>query len=542
MSGTRFARTGRCRFIVCLVVLISLLCMVAIYHSSQQQLDEAREQRLRCERQQEQLNEQLQNLAEQKYNQQKTLEQERNEQMKIRHSLEQKLKEVSALRSNEQTELRTRYDKLLQEHKLLKSEHYELVTECQKSKKELLESANAMEKKLQSARSEAEKERNVLNSEIALWQGKYNTLAAEKERLEGKSELQINNFEHIIADYQQHCDYKPDNTIIIKKIFNPPNKAQITSPQSRLDKSFKEQVPILPKPIEKIVESNDGDINYFPQVRQPITNQSIVSAGGSKISPLSSPRKMATTTSSKLEQFNLEASAPIKQINTSSTTSSGMPPLPLPPNVRKLPDNVAPIPANFDELLNEDRNANRNADALKKSDGHAAGVSQKNDNDDDANNNRYANAINDMEPKASHKEPVVLAALANAANEDSGAHEIKDNDFINDPNFNLPADEDKHFFDGGGKNEAAGGNADEKPKNDANDDVEGLPGAVDAGDIAVKNNNLLDTNNLNNEVAGDQGKEFPDELRLEENNEEDEDEDDYSNPAARQQGEQAIRN
>ncbi|XP_067634208.1 myb-like protein X isoform X4 [Eurosta solidaginis] len=469
MSGTRFARTGRCRFIVCLVVLISLLCMVAIYHSSQQQLDEAREQRLRCERQQEQLNEQLQNLAEQKYNQQKTLEQERNEQMKIRHSLEQKLKEVSALRSNEQTELRTRYDKLLQEHKLLKSEHYELVTECQKSKKELLESANAMEKKLQSARSEAEKERNVLNSEIALWQ-------------------------------------------------------------------------ILPKPIEKIVESNDGDINYFPQVRQPITNQSIVSAGGSKISPLSSPRKMATTTSSKLEQFNLEASAPIKQINTSSTTSSGMPPLPLPPNVRKLPDNVAPIPANFDELLNEDRNANRNADALKKSDGHAAGVSQKNDNDDDANNNRYANAINDMEPKASHKEPVVLAALANAANEDSGAHEIKDNDFINDPNFNLPADEDKHFFDGGGKNEAAGGNADEKPKNDANDDVEGLPGAVDAGDIAVKNNNLLDTNNLNNEVAGDQGKEFPDELRLEENNEEDEDEDDYSNPAARQQGEQAIRN
>lgn len=59
MSGTRFARTGRCRFLVCLGILVLTVGMVAIFHSSQVQLDETREQRLHCEQQQEALNERL---------------------------------------------------------------------------------------------------------------------------------------------------------------------------------------------------------------------------------------------------------------------------------------------------------------------------------------------------------------------------------------------------------------------------------------------------------------------------------------------------
>ncbi|XP_017474367.1 PREDICTED: uncharacterized protein DDB_G0284459 isoform X2 [Rhagoletis zephyria] len=592
MTGTRFARTGRCRFFVCLAVLTVMLCMVAIFHSSQQQLDETREQRLRCERQQEQLNEQLQNMAEQKYNQQKTLEQERNEQMEARHNLEQKLKELTILRTNEQMDVRVRYDKLQQTHKLLKSEHNELVAGCQKSKKQLLENTNGLEKKLQSVRSEADKEKNVLNGEITLWREKYNAILAEKERMEilldaagAKTEMQskIMQLEHKIAEYQQHCDYKPEITSHNDKPLSPPNTARNTSTQPRVEKSFSEQVRVSPglyhidikltnktqniasshanqsisatnnteftsksdadgtdpkilsKPIEKLGDGGDGYV--IAQIRQPPANQSAASVGSKAISPLSPPRKTGTTEASKSEHHVLEANAPVKQTNSSSTTSSGLPPLPMPPNPRKLPENVAPIPANFDLLLKDDRGGQK-ADNAKETDVDAAEEVQKNDNDE-ANNNRYANAINDMEPKASNKEAVFAAA--NAANEDSGAHEIKDNDFMNDQNFNLPANEDNNFFDGGGKNEAAG-NAGEKTKGDENDDDEGLAGAVDAGDIAVKNQNLLDTNNLNNEVVGDQGKEFPDELRLEENNEEDEDEDDYSNPAARQQGEQAIRN
>ncbi|XP_053966667.1 uncharacterized protein LOC128868504 isoform X3 [Anastrepha ludens] len=632
MTGTRFARTGRCRFFVCLAVLTLMLCMVAIFRSSQQQLDETREQRLHCERQQEQLNEQLQK---QKYNQQKTLEEERNEQMEARHNLEQKLKELTILRTNEQMDLSVRYDKLQQAHKLLKSEHNELVVECQKSKKDLLESTNGLEKKLQFVRSEADKEKNVLNGDITLWREKYNAMVVAKERLEAlldasgaQSELKskIINLERTVAEYQQHCDYKKDARNQNDIPLNMSDGAHNTSAQTRIEKSFNEQVRMSPGlyhidikltnktrsvvsshanqtisatnstkipsktnadgddpkvnvilkagsdivaggvgvdgaggflpylsrnnrslilnsvenfqilPIEKVVEGGESEGNVMAQIRQPPANHSAASVGGKMISPLSPPRKAATTEASKSEQHVLEANAPVKQTNSSSTTS-GLPPLPVPPNPRKLPENVAPIPANFDELLKEDR-ANQKADNAKEADVDAAEEVQKNDNDE-ANNNRYANAINDMEPKASHKEPVI--AGANAANEDSGAHEIKDNDFMNDQNFNLPPNEDNNFFDGGGKNEGVV-NTDEKPKGDDNDDDEGLAGAVDAGDIAVKNHNLLDTNNLNNEVAGDQGKEFPDELRLEENNEEDEDEDDYSNPAARQQGEQAIRN
>ncbi|CAD6991455.1 probable E3 ubiquitin-protein ligase bre1 isoform X4 [Ceratitis capitata] len=546
MTGTRFARTGRCRSLVCLAVLTVMLCMVAIFHSSQQQLDETREQRMRCERQQEQLNEQLQSMVEQKYNQQKTLEQERNDQMEARQSLEQKLKELNILRTNEQNDSRLRYDKLQQAHKLLKSEHNELVTECQKSKKDLLENTNDLEKKLHSLRSEADKEKSVLKSEITLWQEKYNSIIAEKERLESlldvsgvKSELQnkIVSLQHLVAQYEQHCDYKPEMKSDNEKPLNPPNIPQNTSPQTYIEKSFNEQVRILPKPIEKIADGGDIDGKVIDQMHQPPSNQSEASAQSKLILPLSAPRKAVTTESSKSEHHVLEANAPAKQTNSSSTTSSNFPPLPIPPNPRKLPENVAPIPANFEELLKEDR-VNQKSDISKQKKANAAKEGQKNNNDG-ANNNRYANAINEMEPKASRKESVIVPA--NAANEDSGAHEIKENDFINDQNFNLPGNEDNNFFDGGAKNDAAG-NADEKPKGDDNDDDEGLVGAVDAGDIAVKNHNLLDTNNLNNEVAGDQGKEFPDELRLEENNEEDEDEDDYSDPGARQQGEQAIRN
>lgn len=446
-------------------------------------------------------------------------------------------------------------------------------------------------------------------------------MVTEKERLDilldasgKKSELRskIINLEHIIAQYEQHCDYKPETKSNNEKPLNPPNTSRNTSPRTRIDKSFNEQVPvssglyhidikltnkteevassntnqtisptnntiasnsnahsvehkeaenanvilkagsdivaggvgldgvgsflpylsrsnrslilnsvenfqILPKPIEKVPDAVESDGKVLNQIRQPPANKSEVSANNKLILPLSAPRKAAITEASKSEQHVLEANALVKETNNTSTTSA-FPPLPIPPNPRKLPENVAPIPANFEELFKED-NANQKSDLANEADVNAAQEEQKNENDG-AKNNRYANAINEMEPKASNKEMIIAAA--NAANEDSGAHEIKDNELINGQNFNLPANEENNFFDGGVKNELAG-NAEEKLKGEDNDDDEGLVGAVDAGDIAVKNHNLLDSNNLNNEVAGDQGKEFPDELRLEENNEEDED-------------------
>jgi len=60
MTATRIARAGRSRFIIGLVILVLTVGFVAIFHSSQQQLDELRQVGLRCEQQQEYLSTQMQ--------------------------------------------------------------------------------------------------------------------------------------------------------------------------------------------------------------------------------------------------------------------------------------------------------------------------------------------------------------------------------------------------------------------------------------------------------------------------------------------------
>lgn len=59
MSGARFARAARCRFFVYISILVLMMGMLIIFHNSQLQLDEAKQQRLLCEQQQETLNDRL---------------------------------------------------------------------------------------------------------------------------------------------------------------------------------------------------------------------------------------------------------------------------------------------------------------------------------------------------------------------------------------------------------------------------------------------------------------------------------------------------
>lgn len=60
MSTARFARSGRVRICILMSMFIVLIMMIVIYHMSQQQLDETRAFRLRCEQTQEGLNAQMQ--------------------------------------------------------------------------------------------------------------------------------------------------------------------------------------------------------------------------------------------------------------------------------------------------------------------------------------------------------------------------------------------------------------------------------------------------------------------------------------------------
>lgn len=55
----RMVRASKSRFFIGLAVLLLTIGFVAIFHSSQQQLDEMRQMEVRCERQQDSLNSQI---------------------------------------------------------------------------------------------------------------------------------------------------------------------------------------------------------------------------------------------------------------------------------------------------------------------------------------------------------------------------------------------------------------------------------------------------------------------------------------------------
>lgn len=60
MTAPRMARAGRSRFLICIGILLITISFVAIFHNSQQQLDESRQVGLRCEQQLEALTAQMQ--------------------------------------------------------------------------------------------------------------------------------------------------------------------------------------------------------------------------------------------------------------------------------------------------------------------------------------------------------------------------------------------------------------------------------------------------------------------------------------------------
>ena len=60
MTAPRLARAGRSRFFVAIAILILMVGFVALFNSSQQQLDESNLLRLRCEQQHDALNSRLQ--------------------------------------------------------------------------------------------------------------------------------------------------------------------------------------------------------------------------------------------------------------------------------------------------------------------------------------------------------------------------------------------------------------------------------------------------------------------------------------------------
>ncbi|XP_030374174.1 uncharacterized protein LOC115623775 isoform X3 [Scaptodrosophila lebanonensis] len=537
MTTARFARSGRLRLCILLGMFIGLILMIFVYHMSQNQLDETRAFQVRCEKNQEGLNEQLQSLTEQKFAAEKNLDMMRNEKISMQQNYDARLSESEHKHGEKERELAEKYEAQLTKLKLLEKKHADLEADCVKSKKQHLEDTNAFEQKLQSLLAELQKDKSAKEQEVAAWKEKYDVLLRDSER-------KTHSLEATIVDFKAHCDYVPK----VQPAEAPAEQQQLNRPASRTpetthnsspsqlvhsiekprnSKSFNEQVQIVPKSLK--TAGNDADAE-LKQQEQPVL---AISA-----SPLSAPRKPSSTASSVGGAAGAGAGA-IPEAGDASiapklSSSSGMPPLAMPPPKpaeRKLPENVAPIPENFEDKAESNKLDPADVDT-------AAEELPKNEIGNDNKNNRYANAVNDLEQGKA-------LGVAPKPNEDSGAHEVKD--FMNEQNFNLPAAAaENHFFDGDAAAPAAGNNdegvkdaaANNKQPAQANEAGEDDD---DIADVAVKQpQHLLDAENLNNEIAGDQGKEFPEGLHLDDGIEEDQDEDDYSFPQ-RKQGAEAIR-
>ncbi|EDW83736.2 uncharacterized protein Dwil_GK13766, isoform A [Drosophila willistoni] len=524
MSSTRFARSGRVRICILMTMFIVLLMMIVIYHLSQQQLDESRAF-------QEGLSVKMQSLTAEKLTAEKRANLLRSEKMGLQEKYDNQLSEAM----QKQQETQEKYEGQVEKFKLLTIKHDELEAEFVKSKKQHIEDTNAFEQKLQTLLSELHKDKTAKEQVVAQWKEKHDKLRLESEHKLHALEVSLKEYKancHFIpkvqpaeAPHQQQLNKPGEHLATTTRTHANPGQLphSIEKPQNEKSKTFNEQVQVSDG-LYKFL-SVDGGLGIIPKPQQPQPQQEepqLASAGN--ISPLGPPHKISTSASSVGAAKQQDAGPNASVAPKPSISSSGLPPLALPPAKpaeRKLPENVAPIPDNF-----ENKGEDTAAEELPKNEA----------------NNRYANVVNDLETKPK-------------PNEDSGAHEVKD--ALNEPNFNLPAavgGAEQHFFDGdlpaprpGGQGEAG---PEEGPKPNGEQALAGGPGAGGGGvgeddddmnDVAVKQPQHLLDENLNNEIAADQGKEFPEGLHIDDGMEEDQDEDDYSNAALRKQGAEAIR-
>ncbi|XP_022213505.2 uncharacterized protein LOC111068368 isoform X3 [Drosophila obscura] len=503
MSTTRFARSGRVRICILMSMFVVLIMMIVIYQMSQHQLDESRAF-------QEGLNVQMQSLTAEKLTAEKRMSVLRTEKEKYENQL------AESIQKQQETEraLQEKFDGQLEKYKLLEFKYSELEGECVKSKKKHIEDTNAFDQKLQKLLADVHKDKASKEHEVAAWKEKH-------DKLQRESEHKIHALEATLTEYKGNCHYipkvqpaeAPAQTGVQQQLNKPAEMTPTTRHSSpsqqahsidkpRNDKSFNAQLQIVPKSLTEKQQQEE------PQL-----------AGG-PVSPLSAPRKSSTAGTAVKSAGDAPSASVAARL---SSSSSGLPPLALPPAKpeRKLPENVAPIPDNF-----EDNKVDAKGDAVDVD--TAAEELPKNEN-----NNRYANVVNDLETNKN-------LGVAPKPNEDSGAHEVKD--AMNEPSFNLPA-AGQNLFDGELPAPGPGPAADDAVKQlgEAAGGGEG-DDDDDVGDVAVKQpQHLLDTDNLNNEIAADQGKEFAEGIHLEDAMDEDQDEDDYSN-VARKKGGEAIRN
>ncbi|XP_055609077.1 uncharacterized protein LOC129756281 isoform X1 [Uranotaenia lowii] len=178
------ARAGRSRFLIGLGILVLMAGFVAIFHSSQQQLDELRQLGLRCEQQQEAISAKMQVVVDQKLRLEHTLASERlvNEQSQAEQ--QQKTQDEKEQCDKSVKETNIRYASLQQHYNLMKSQLDDLTEECSKSKKKQLEEINSMRLKVTELQGKVALHQKESADDVELLKAQVAQLKLDKETLD----------------------------------------------------------------------------------------------------------------------------------------------------------------------------------------------------------------------------------------------------------------------------------------------------------------------------------------------------------------------
>ncbi|XP_021704525.1 uncharacterized protein LOC5572554 isoform X1 [Aedes aegypti] len=219
------ARASRSRFFIGLGILILMAGFVAIFHSSQQQLDELRQLGIRCEQQQEAISAKMQVVVDQKLRLENSLASERmiNEQNRLEQ--QQKTQDEKEQHSKATMEANIRYASLQQHYNLVKTQKDDLEEECSKAKKKQLEEINSLKLKVTELQGKVSLHQKASATDVEHLKNQIVQLKQEKANIESTYRQKLAYKDKTIDKLKDHNDkMERENAQYIELCKIPPEK------------------------------------------------------------------------------------------------------------------------------------------------------------------------------------------------------------------------------------------------------------------------------------------------------------------------------
>ncbi|XP_055540515.1 uncharacterized protein LOC129727092 isoform X1 [Wyeomyia smithii] len=291
------ARASRSRFFIGLGILVLMAGFVAIFHSSQQQLDELRQLGLRCEQQQEAISAKMQVVVDQKLRLENSLASERmiNEQNRVEQH--QKSQDEKELHKKATMEANFRYASLQQQNNLMKSQLDDLTEDCTTNKKKQLDEINSLRLKISELQGKVSLHQKESASNVEHLTAQIKQLTIDKANIETNYRQKLSYKDKIIEQLKEHNGkIEKENNQLIELCKIPPEKMPHHYKASDV---FAELPPSIPNdgPLRNFAEqiSVSEDLYKIPVILRNRTNNFKTLHGSNGVGPAAIEQEQEST-------------------------------------------------------------------------------------------------------------------------------------------------------------------------------------------------------------------------------------------------------